>query len=650
MAIDYEKFVCNQVDDMIAQIADKTSEEDIARIRDAFAFAHDAHAPQRRRSGEPYIIHPVAVARIIALELQLGPNPIIAGFLHDVVEDTPHTIEEIRARFGDDVAFLVDVVTKRKCTDNEDSVQENNFRQLLKSLQYDIRAVLIKLADRLHNMRTLASMKPEKQMKIAGETDYFYAPFANRLGLHSVRRELENLSFKYRCPDRFERLSHLLKEDQVRNSDHLNDFTDHLVRIFQKRGINVRTEVRWRQPYSIYQSMRHSGRDFHHVDYRYIIRLIYDSNEVELPAGVPDEKEKKEKAISLKIYSILTDHFKERPGSMINYIDYPKENGYQSLHIQLLGDKGIWEEIHISSEHMVERARLGLILDYIEEERRETSDGQHAENMDGNQNRERTYRWIDKFKMMLQDISEKNTNTLFMDSVVSTLYSEDITVYDPTGTPTQLPRGGTALDYAFEIGKGEHAQYARINGRLQSLKAVLQHGDCVEIGENPDRQPHGEWFAWAKTYKAKNFLKPLCHPEMAGRYRRCEHCKPLPGHEVIGFCEDDTNVTVHRRDCRHVISQAAQQGDRIRNVLFPECEERVYPVTTHLRGIDRDGLLQDIVNCMSDKLHISMSNMNIETKDEIFDCTISYTVHSAEELRAAVKLLASIEGVDEVSK
>ena len=188
MATDYEKFVCDQVDDMIAQIADKTSEEDIARIRDAFAFAHDAHAPQRRRSGEPYIIRPVAVARIIALELQLGPNPIIAGFLHDVVEDTPHTLEEIRARFGDDVAFLVDVVTKRKCTDNEDSVQENNFRQLLKSLQYDIRAVLIKLADRLHNMRTLASMKPEKQMRIAGETDYFYAPFTNRLGLHSVRR------------------------------------------------------------------------------------------------------------------------------------------------------------------------------------------------------------------------------------------------------------------------------------------------------------------------------------------------------------------------------------------------------------------------------------------------------------------------------
>ncbi len=641
--IDYEKIVREQVDDMIAQISDRTSSEDIARIRDAFLFAHDAHAPQRRKSGEPYIIHPVAVARIIALELKLGPNPVIAGFLHDVVEDTPHTINEISERFGKDVAFLVDVVTKRKYIGDDGRKQENNFRQLLKSLQYDIRAVLIKLADRLHNMRTLASMRPEKQMKIAGETDYFYAPFANRLGLHSVRRELENLSFKYRCPDRFERLSLLLEQDQLSNSARLDDFTDHLVRILQKRGINVRTEVRWRQPYSIYQSMQKHGRDFHHVDYRHIIRLIYDAKNVTRPMGMPDEAASDEKAISLKIYSILTDHFKERPGSMINYIDNPKENGYQSLHIRLLSDQGIWEEIHISSEHMVERSRLGLILDYIEAERQDAAEGgSHARSTD--------YRWIDKFKMMLQDISEKNADTLFMDSVVSTLYSEDITVYDTGGNPTRLPLNGTALDYAFEIGKGEHAQYARINGRLQSLKTVLQHGDCVEIGVNPDRQPHGEWYAWAKTYKAKNFLKPLCHPEMAGRYRRCEHCKPLPGHEVIGFRENDGNVTVHRRDCRHVISQAAQQGDRIRNVLFPECEERVYPVKTHIRGVDRDHILQDIVTCLSDSLHISVNSMNIETQDEIFDCTVGYTVHSAEELRSAVRLLASVEGVDEVSK
>ncbi len=648
--IDYEKMVRDQVDDMIAQIAGHTSSEDVARIRDAFEFAHDAHAPQRRKSGEPYITHPVAVARIIALELQLGPNPIIAGFLHDVVEDTPHSIQEISERFGSDVAFLVDVVTKRKYIGDDGRKQESNFRQLLKSLQYDIRAVLIKLADRLHNMRTLASMKPEKQMKIAGETDYFYAPFANRLGLHSVRRELENLSFKYRCPDRYERLSNQLEADQADNRERLTDFTDHLVRILQKRGINVRTEIRWRQPYSIYQSMQRHGRDFQHVDFRHIIRLIYDARNVTRPIGMPDEAASDEKALSLKIYSILTDHFKERPGSMINYIDNPKENGYQSLHIRLLSNHGCWEEIHISSEHMVERSRLGLILDHIEEERRSSQKCVEENRPRDCRQRNNEYRWIDKFKIMLQDISESNADALFMDSVVSALYSEDITVYDTAGNPTRLPLNGTALDYAFEIGKGEHAQYARINGKLQTLKTVLQHGDCVEIGVNPDIHPHGDWYGWAKTYKAKNYLKPFCHPEMAGRYRRCEFCKPLPGHEVIGFRENDGNITVHRRDCRHVISQAAQQGDRIRNVLFPACEECVFPVKTHIRGVDRPQLLKDIVSCMTDIMHISISSMSIESQDEIFDCTIGYTVHSAEELRDTVRLLASIRGVDEVSK
>ena len=648
--IDYEKMVRDQVDDMIAQIAGHTSSEDVARIRDAFEFAHDAHAPQRRKSGEPYITHPVAVARIIALELQLGPNPIIAGFLHDVVEDTPHSIQEISERFGSDVAFLVDVVTKRKYIGDDGRKQESNFRQLLKSLQYDIRAVLIKLADRLHNMRTLASMKPEKQMKIAGETDYFYAPFANRLGLHSVRRELENLSFKYRCPDRYERLSNQLEADQADNRERLTDFTDHLVRILEKRGINVRTESRWRQPYSIYQSMQRHGRDFQHVDFRHIIRLIYDARNVTRPIGMPDEAASDEKALSLKIYSILTDHFKERPGSMINYIDNPKENGYQSLHIRLLSNHGCWEEIHISSEHMVERSRLGLILDHIEEERRSSQKCVEENRPRDCRQRNNEYRWIDKFKIMLQDISESNADALFMDSVVSALYSEDITVYDTAGNPTRLPLNGTALDYAFEIGKGEHAQYARINGKLQTLKTVLQQGDCVEIGVNPDIHPHGDWYGWAKTYKAKNYLKPFCHPEMAGRYRRCEFCKPLPGHEVIGFRENDGNITVHRRDCRHVISQAAQQGDRIRNVLFPACEECVFPVKTHIRGVDRPQLLKDIVSCMTDIMHISISSMSIESQDEIFDCTIGYTVHSAEELRDTVRLLASIRGVDEVSK
>ena len=625
--IDYDKMLLDDVDDMLARIAYRTTPEDAERIRDAYFFAKEAHAPQRRKSGEPYIIHPVAVARIIALELQLSANPIIAGFLHDVVEDTPHTLEEIEERFGPDVRFLVDVVTKRKYVGDDGRKQVSNFRQLLNSLQHDIRAVLIKLADRLHNMRTLASMKPEKQMKIAGETDFFYAPFANRLGLHSVRRELENLSFKYRCPDRYARLSAALEEDKKLEAENLEDFTDHIEKILAKRGIPVRCEVRWRQPYSIYKSMQQSGRDFQHVDYRHIIRLIFDENERHGGSHV----QLNEKSVCLMIYSNLTDHFKEMPGSMINYVDNPKENGYQSLHIRLLSDNGTWEEIHISSERMVKQAHLGLI----------------ASNAD---NPDQEYAWVDKFRSMLQDIDDNYTNALFMDSVVAALYSEDITVYDPDGDPTRLPQQASAIDYAFEIGKGEHAQYARINGRLESLRTELRHGDVVEIGTNPASVPHGDWLSAAKTYKARNYLKPLCRPDMAGRHHRCEHCKPLPGHEVIGFREADGTITLHRRDCQHVISQSAQLGDRIVSVLFPECESRSYPVKTRIRGVDRYHILQDIVTCLSDTIGISLSSLNIETRDEIFDCTIGYSVHSADELRKALRYLAAVEGVDEVSK
>ena len=623
--IDYDTILLNDVEDMLAQIAHRTSAEDLERIRRAYFFAKDAHAPQRRKSGEPYIIHPVAVARIIALELQLDANPIIAGFLHDVVEDTPHTLEEIEEHFGADVRFLVDVVTKRKYVGDDGRKQESNFRQLLKSLQHDIRAVLIKLADRLHNMRTLASMKPEKQMKIAGETDFFYAPFANRLGLHSVRRELENLSFKYRCPDRYARLSLALEEDKKAYAENLDDFTDHIEKILAKRGIPVRCEVRWRQPYSIYKSMQKSGRDFQHVDYRHIIRLIFDESYYHGGSHVLLN----EKSICLMIYSILTDHFKEMPGSMINYVDNPKENGYQSLHIRLLSDNGTWEEIHISSERMVKQANLGLIASH-----------------QGDTNAP----WVDKFRSMLQDIDENQANALFMDSVVAALYSEDIIVYDTEGDPTRLPQHASAIDYAFEIGHGEHAKYARINGRLSSMRTELRHGDVVEIGTDPDAEPHGDWLSAAKTYKARNYLKPLCRPDMAGRHHRCEHCKPLPGHEVIGFKEPDGSITLHRRDCQHVISQSAQLGDRIVNVIFPECESVSFPVKTRIRGVDRYHILQDIVTCLSDNLGISFTSLNIETVDEIFDCTIGYSVHSADELRKAIRYLASIRGVDEVSK
>ena len=356
METNYDVMIQADVDELIASLACKECTENLERLRTAFEFAREAHSPQRRKSGEPYIIHPVNVARIVAEELELGADPVIAAFLHDVVEDTHYTIDDIRDRFGDEVAFLVGVVTKEKKDKYVQSKQIDNFRQILASMQYDVRALLIKLADRLHNMRTLDSMRPDKQMKIAGETDYFYAPLANRLGLYHVKTELENLSFRYRCPREYAMLERLLAEEFEAERPHIDAFTSKIESILKAGGIKARTEVRYRRPYSIWMKMHAKGCDFAHVPTKYYVRVVYQNVE---PWS--------EKDTSLRIYSLLTDTFKERPGSVSNYIDAPKENGYQSFQVKLLNEKGKWEELHISSERMVRNGRLGCAAERTDE-------------------------------------------------------------------------------------------------------------------------------------------------------------------------------------------------------------------------------------------------------------------------------------------
>ena len=309
----------------------------------------------RLKKVQKHIIKTV-VPGSIAEELELGTEAIIAAFLHDVVEDTPYTIEDIKERFGENVAFLVGVVTKEKKDKYVQSKQVDNFRQILASMQYDVRALLIKLADRLHNMRTLDSMRADKQMKIAGETDYFYAPLANRLGLYHVKTELENLSFRYRCPREYSLLERLLAEEFEAESPHIKAFTAKIENLLAAGGIKARTEVRYRKPYSIWMKMHAKGCDFAHVDTKYYVRVVYQTVE---PWS--------EKDTSLRIYSILTDAFKERPGSVSNYIDAPKENGYQSFQVKLLNEKGRWEELHISSERMVRNGRLGCAAERTDE-------------------------------------------------------------------------------------------------------------------------------------------------------------------------------------------------------------------------------------------------------------------------------------------
>lgn len=618
------------VSDRIKQAADhvfevmstRVSPEDLQRIKDAYELASVAHSGQKRNTGEPYIIHPIAVATIAAEELELDANTVIAAFLHDVAEDTEYTVEDIRARFGDDVAFLVDVVTKRKKHNYEYTKQVDNYRQILESVHYDVRALLVKLSDRLHNMRTLDSMRPDKQMKIAGETDFFYAPLAGRLGLYHVKTELENLSFRFRCPKEYEMIERQLELDRDRTLPALNEFTSEINGIMSSAGIPARTQVRYRKPYSIWRTMRETGCDFSRVDFKHFVRIIYE------PLTSWGRSISNEKDTSLFIYSCLSSHFRERPGSVVNYIDNPKDNGYQSFHVQMLNRAGSWEELHIASERMHRNARLGCIV-------------------------ERGESWLERFKTVLQNIAESGDGFNFMEGVSSSLYNEDILAFTPGGKGIILPKGATALDFAYEVHTeiGDHAKFARINGALSPIKTELHRGDCVEIGTSEDVVPKPEWLGYAKTYKARKRLHDLLRHGADGRqFKICDICAPLPGEEVIGFQDAEGVITVHSRHCPEVIKLASEKGNGLVSVDFKPEESRQYPVCIRIVAIDRYHLLRDIIDCFVERQHLSMNRLQTHTEDEIVECIIDFPVHSVDELHQTMENISIIPGVDEVQR
>ena len=622
--MEYQK-IDNEVQELLTRLSRRLSAEDVERIELAYRLAREAHMEQKRKSGEPYIMHPVAVAKIVAEELRLGANPIIAAFLHDVVEDTPYTIEDIRERFGDDVAFLVDVVTKKKkkpaLSPAGSSSQIDNYKQMLNSLHYDIRALLIKLSDRLHNMRTLSSMRPDKQMKIAGETDYFYAPLAHRLGLYYIKREMENLSFRYRCPRDYAYIDECLAKELKEREAGLKSFMFEIERLLENNDIFMaRTEVYSRGPYSAWRKMHSTGCDFKHVEGKYYIRIIY-----------PNTHEYSEKDMSLKIYSILTDRFKKKPGSVANFIDSPKENGYQSYHVQLLTQQGTWEEVHISSERMIRKSQFGCI----------------AESTETN-----ITNWLEKFKHVLQEMATRGKEVEYMDGVTSSFYNDDITAYTPDGKAVILPKGATALDFAFEIHSelGLHAQYARINGLLVSVKTELERGDVVYIGKNDNIIPKKDWLEHVSTYKAKSHITTFLNKQRQLQFVRCEVCRPLPGDEVIGFKNSDGSISIHRRDCKSAIRLASQRGDDIVAVNFESDSDFLYNVRIDIRAVDRYHLLVDLIDCITNRLQLSLTHILTESKDEIVDCSMGFQVHSAAELQEAISSISEIDGVDEVKQ
>ncbi len=463
--------------------------EDKKIIRKAFDVAVEAHKDQRRKSGEAYIFHPIAVAKIVASEIGLGATAIAAALMHDVVEDSPITVAEIEKMFNPKIAQLVDGLTKiaKVKTDQEISMQAENFRKMLLTLNDDVRVILIKLADRLHNMQTMESMADYKQAKIASETLYIYAPLAHRLGLYNIKSKLEDLGLKYTEPDVYADIVSKMKESKEEQEAYITSISDVLKKSLDEEGIEYTIKGRPKSIYSIRRKMLAQGVSFDEVYDKFALRIVYKSN--------PHD----EKFIAWKIYSIVTDHYRPSPSRLRDWISSPKSTGYEALHITVMGPKGRWVEIQVRSERMDEIAEKGYAAHY------KYKQGISEENT------------LDTWLNLLKEALENSTTNAvdFVEDFKLNLYSKEIYVFTPKGEIKSLPKGATSLDFAFSIHSeiGVRTRGTRVNGKLVPLNHVLNSGDQIEIITSPNQKPNSHWLDYVTTSRAKNKIKNVLNED-----------------------------------------------------------------------------------------------------------------------------------------
>ncbi|MBV2225883.1 MULTISPECIES: RelA/SpoT family protein [Sphingobacterium] len=454
---------------------------DKQQIRKAFDLALESHKDMRRKSGEPYIYHPIAVAQIAAEEIGLGTTSIVCALLHDVVEDTSVTLQDIEEQFGKKVVRIIDGLTKISgIFDPNSSMQAENFRKMLLTLADDVRVILIKLADRLHNMRTMEFMARHKQLKIASETSYLYAPLAHRLGLYAIKSELEDLSMKYTDPDTYKFIAKKLNEKKAEREKFIADFISPIQEILAEEGINASVFGRPKSIHSIWNKMRKKSIPFEEVYDLFAIRIIIDTD---------DEKEKTE---CWKVYSIVTDLYRPNPDRLRDWVSSPKANGYESLHTTVMGPRGQWVEVQIRTRRMNEIAEKGFAAHWKYKE----------SNSDNGLDQ-----WIQKVRDILNN---PEPNALdFVDDFKMNLFSDEIFIFTPKGTLVQLPNGATALDFAFEIHTdiGATCIGAKVNHKLVPLSHELLNGDQVEIITSSKQTPKEDWLNFVVTAKAKSKIK-----------------------------------------------------------------------------------------------------------------------------------------------
>lgn len=555
--------------------------EDKADLEKAFELAVDAHKFQRRKSGEPYIFHPIEVARICFEEIGLGPTAVICALLHDVVEDTPVTLMDITKQFGPKVSVIVDGLTKLDGTynlENVESPQAENFKKVLSTLVVDVRVVLIKMADRLHNLRTISAQAKHKQLKIAAETEYIYTPLAHRLGLYNIKTEFQDICLKITDPEMYDEISHKLSDsDQARN-EYIEQFIQPLKKELQQLGAPFRVLGRCKAISSIYNKIRHNKVTFEEIFDIFAVRIIID---------VSTEKEK---SFCWQIYSIITDVYKPIPERLKDWITTPKGNGYESLHTTVIGPKGKYVEVQIRTERMDEIAEKGFAAHW---------------KYKGIKKQENVYdNWLDNIREILDT---KHANAMeFINDFKTNLFSEEVYVFTPKGDMRIVPKGATALDFAFEIHTdvGYHAAAIKVNNKLVPMGYKLNNGDQVHVMTNKNQKPNEDWLKMVVTGKARSKIRSAMKEERRkiGEYGK-EALERKLKNLKIDF-EDNVDVITKqlgfrsRIDLYYALSQDEAKISDIKNytiesgkIVFKkeeeESETKSAPIVEELKKIQR---------------------------------------------------------------
>jgi GTP diphosphokinase / guanosine-3',5'-bis(diphosphate) 3'-diphosphatase len=730
-----DDLIQQEFDALLEDYRNTNHRQKVELITKAFNFAKAAHKGIKRRSGEPYIMHPLAVARIVVREIGLGSTSICSALLHDVVEDTDYTVEDIENLFGAKIAQIVDGLTKISggVFAEKASEQAENFRKLLITMSEDIRVILIKISDRLHNMRTLGSMPLAKQYKIAGETQYIYAPLAHRLGLFQIKTELENLSFKFEHPDTFKEIEEKLAVDEGARTLFYQEFSQPIDRKLTQMGYEFKLRARIKSVYSIWRKMSTRNIPFEEVYDILAERIIFKPRE-----GL------NEKDQCWMLYSAITALYKPHPERIRDWVSTPKANGYEALHVTVMGPGGRWVEVQIRSERMNDIAEKGLAA--------------HWKYKSGEADESELDKWLKTIKELLEH-PEPNAID-FMDTFKLNLFASEIFVFTPKGEIKTIAQGATALDFAYSVHSdlGNHCIGAKVNHKLVPLSYKLNSGDQIEILTSKKQTPQPEWLDYVTTARAKaklralfkkeekvliadgqklienalaslglkpenenivrilnyfnltlrnelylqagkellnldemakdifkpkaqnvfvKYLKmpfggsvdnkqPLTVPidskidkkksvklteENAGKtYTLAECCHPIPGDDVLGYVDEAEMIIVHKRQCPVAAKLKSSYGERLISVDWATHKVLSFVEVLEIRGIDKKGVLIEILKVISEGYGVNINKMYIETDAGIFIGRFHIYVHDTEDINNLCKNIIKIKEINSVQR